>query len=168
MAYFTVRNSMNPSKAVTFGITYRQIIDKSRQDGELIWVLEIATDEPHITTSGTIEPYFVHLTSLGDLDDEIEKGVAYLSDQIDWTPLAEDTRPPFVIASEPTTYEVDILQNVLVEIQDLQPSAGIDRSSIQMIINDEDVTNDISIFGDEFNYERRWSPPSRVYEQFVE
>lgn len=168
MAYFLVRNSMNPSKAVTFGITYNQIVDKGTQDGELRWVIEIATDEPHAVTSGTIPSYFINVTSLGDLDDEIEKGIAYISNQIDWSPLAEDTRPPFVVSSEPTDYIVDIEENVMVNIVDLHPSAGIDRSSVEMIINDIDVTNDLHFFGDEFDYEIRWRPPSRVYEQYVE
>jgi hypothetical protein len=61
MAEFIVRNSMNPHKAVKFGVTYRQLVDKNSQDGELMWVLEVATDEPDATTSGVIPPYFVIL-----------------------------------------------------------------------------------------------------------
>ena len=168
MAYFLVRNSMNPSKAVIFGITYRQLVDKNAQDGELIWVIEIATEEPHAVTSGTIQSYFINPTTLGDLDDEIEKGVAHISSQIDWEPLADDTRPPFVTASAPTEYIAKMADNVMVKIEDLQPSAGIDLGSVQMIINDVDVTGDLRTFGDEFDYEIRWMPPTRVYEQFVE
>jgi hypothetical protein len=168
VAYFLVRNSLNPAKAVTFGITYKQVVDKSTQDGELKWVIEIATDEPHAVTSGTIPSYFINTTNLGDLDDEIEKGIAYLSSQIDWQPLVNDNVSPYVIASEPTEYEVGIGQNVMVNIVDLQPSTGINRGSINMTINGIDVTNDLEIFGDEFDYEIRWRPPSRIYEQFVE
>jgi len=168
VAYFLVRNSLNPGKAVTFGITYRQVVDKSAQDGELIWVIEIATDEPHAVTSGTIPSYFINTTTLGDLDDEIEKGVAYVSSQIDWSPLVDDNVPPKVVASEPTDYIVDIYQNILVHIVDFHPSVGIDRSSITMTINGIDVSDDLAIFGDEFDYEIRWRPPSRVFEQYIE
>ena len=56
----------------------------------------------------------------------------------------------------------------MVNIEELHPSTGIDRSSIRMTINGIDVSDDLSIFGDEFDYEVRWRPPYRVFEQFVE
>lgn len=165
MAYFTVRHSLNPSKSVTFGITYRQLVDKNSQDGELIWVLEVATEEPHATTSGTIPSYFINLTSLDDMDKEIEKAVTELSKQIDWEPLADDVREPFVDSVYPDTYIAEIHDNVLIEIVDLHPSAGIDINSIEVYINDEDVSNDVTITGDEFAYKVEWRPPARVYSQ---
>lgn len=165
MAYFIVRNSMNPNKAVTFGITYRQIIDKSSQDGEAIWVVEIATDEPHVTTSGTIPPYFITITDSIDLDSEIEKGVVYLSNQINWQPLILDTRPPFVTEITPANYEASIRSNVIVKITDIHPSAGIDIDSIKLLINEIDVTDELIYRGDEFEYEIEWRPPRRIYEQ---
>lgn len=165
MAYFIVRNSMNPHKAVTFGITYRQVVDKNSQDGEAIWVVEVATDEPHITTSGTIPPYFITLTDLRDLDAEIEKAVAYISNQIDWNPLIEDTRPPFVSEITPSSYTASIRSNVIVNITDIHPSAGIDIDSIKMFINNIDVTDQLIYRGDEFEYEVEWRPHTRIYEQ---
>ena len=155
MAYFTVRNSQNPGKAVTLGITYRQLVDKNSQDGEAIWVLEVATDEPHVTTSGTIPPYFINLTSTDDVDEEIDKAVVALSSQIDWSPLSPDTRAPFVDSVSPSTL-------------DLHPSAGIDINSIEMTVNDIDVTSDLIITGEEFDYDVEWCPPSRIYEQVDE
>lgn len=168
MAYFTVRNSQNPGKAVTFGITYRQLVDKNSQDGEAIWVLEVATDEPHVTTSGTIPPYFINLTSTDDVDEEIDKAVVALSSQIDWSPLSPDTRAPFVDSVAPSTYIAQIHENVQLNILDLHPSAGIDINSIEMTINDIDVTSDLLITGEEFDYDVEWRPPSRIYEQVDE
>lgn len=165
MAYFIVRNSMNPEKAVTFGITYRQLVDKSDQDGEAKWVIEIATDEPHVTTSGTIAPYFITLTSLDNADLEIEKGVAYLANQINWEPLLDDTRPPFVDAVNPDTYIAGIEENVRVNIKDIHPSSGIDKNSIRLFINDIEVTDDLIFKGDSFDYEIEWRPTARIYEQ---
>ena len=54
---------------------------------------------------------------------------------------------------------------MLVEIIDLHPSAGIDINSIEVYINDEDVSNNVTITGDEFAYKVEWRPPSRVYSQ---
>ena len=165
MAEFLVRNSMNPHKAVKFGITYRQLVDKNRYDGELMWVLEVATDEPDATTSGVIPPYFVTLVNLDDIDDEIEKAVAIISEKIDWSPLHTDIRPPFVDAISPDTYIAKIHSNVKVNIKDLHPSSGIDINGIRMFINDIEVTSDLRFAGDEFDCEIEWHPPSRVYSQ---
>ena len=167
MAYFQVRNSLNPSKVIVCGITYKQVVPKGNE-GEAIWVIEVATDEPHITTSGTIPPYHINVTDELDLDLEIEKAVAEISKQVDWEPLAEDTRPPFVNSIQPDTYIVPIEENVLAGIIDLHPSLGIDINSIEMTVNGIDVTNDLIISGDEFEYQVLWSPPARVYTQIYE
>jgi hypothetical protein len=168
MAYFTVRNSLNPHKAIVCGITYKQVIDKNSYDGELIWVMEVATDEPHITTSGTIPPYFINITNESDLDLEIEKAISYISQQVNWEPLVADTRPPFVTSVQPDTYIQKMHENVIVTITDLHPSEGIDLNSIEMTVNGIDVTDDLRIGGDEYEYIVEWRPPARVYTQLEE
>jgi hypothetical protein len=165
MAYFTVRNSLNPQKVITCGITYQQVVDKNSYDGEPIWVLTVATDEPHITTSGTIPPHHITITDELDLDLEIENAVSAISRQVDWEPLAVDTRPPFVDWSEPAAYIATIQSDVKVSIVENHPSEGIDIDSIQMFINNEEVTDDLRISGDEFNYVVRWVPPRVVHTQ---
>ena len=167
MAYFQVRNSLNPHKVIVCGITYTQIVPK-RNEGEAIWVIAVATDEPHATTSGVIPPYYINWSNELDLDLEIEKAVAEISKQVDWSPLSEDTRPPFVDSVSPDTYIQQMHENVLIGIVDLHPSLGIDIDSIEMTVNGLDVTNDLRIRGDEFNYQVEWRPPGRVYEQLDE
>ena len=167
MAYFQVRNSLNPSKVIVCGITYKQVVPKNNE-GEAIWVIEIATDEPHITTSGTIPSYYIDVTDELDLDLEVEKAVAAISKQVDWEPLATDTRAPFVNSVHPDTYIQKMQENVKIGIIDLHPSYGIDIDSIEMTVNGIDVTDDLRISGDEFEYEVEWRPPSRVYSQIDE
>lgn len=164
MAYFQIRNSLNPSKVIVCGITYTQVVP-TNNEGEAIWVIEVATDEPHVTTSGVIPPYFITVTDELDLDLEIEKAVAEISKQVDWEPLANDTRPPFVNSVQPDVYITPIQENVILGITDLHPSLGIDIDSIEMTVNDIDVTDDLRISGDEFEYRVEWRPPARVYEQ---
>jgi len=164
MAYFQVRNSLNPSKAIVCGITYKQVVPKGHE-GEAIWVIEVATDEPHATTSGIIPPYYINVTDELDLDLEIEKAVAEISKQVDWEPLSADTRPPFVNSVQPDTYIQQMQENVIIGIIDLHPSYGIDIDSIEMTVNGIDVTDDLRIGGDEFEYEVEWRPPARVYSQ---
>ena len=164
MAYFQVRNSLNPYKVIVCGITYKQVVPKG-SDGEAIWVIEVATDEPHITTGGTIPPHYINITEELDLDLEIEKAISYISQQVDWEPLSKDLRPPFVNSVQPDTYIQPMHQNVVVNIIDLHPSYGIDIDSIEMTVNGIDVTNDLRITGDEYEYRVEWGPPSRVYSQ---
>ena len=165
MAYFAVRNSLNPHKVISCGITYKQLVDKNSYDGEPIWVIEVATDEPHVTTSGTIPPYHIHLTDTLDVDMEVEKAVAAIAKQVDWTPLSTDSMPPFVDWSEPSTYMARIQDDVRVSVKEQHPSIGIDYSSLQMFVNGFDVTSDLRISGDEYNYVLRWLPPAIVHEQ---
>lgn len=167
MAYFQVRNSLNPSKLIVCGITYKQVVPKGGE-GEAIWVIEVATDEPHVTTSGTIPSYFITVTDELNLDLEIEKAVSEISKQVDWTPLVADTTAPRVVSVFPDTYIQKITDNVFIDIVDRHPSYGIDIDSIKMIVNGIDETSRLIITGDEYEYNVEWRPPARVYEQLEE
>ncbi len=161
MAQFLVRNSLNPQKVIKCGITFEQLTPKD-DEGEPIWVIEIATDEPH-KDGGDILPEFINLTSLDNLDEEIEKAVKTISVQVDWTPLESDLRAPFVEACYPSDYEVSIESHVKIILKELLPSAGIDVDSIQMTINDFDVTSELEVTGDPYEYTLKWKPFMRVY-----
>lgn len=164
MAQFLIRNSLSSQKVVKCGITFEQVTPKNLE-GEPIWVVEIATDEPH-KNGGVIPPEFVNLITLDNLDLEIKKAVETISDQIDWTPLEEDVRPPIVDSVYPTDYEVSMDAFVEIVIKELLPSAGIDINSIQMTINDFNVTSDLTITGDPYEYTVQWKPTMRVYEEY--
>lgn len=160
MAEFIIRNNMNPNKAVSCTITFRQIVNKG-EEGEPVWVLELGTKEPH-KDGGSILPVFVHYTSAKNLDKAVSDAVAKLSEQVDWSPLISDSRPPFVIYYTPTGGTASILSDVNIGIKDITPSAGIDASTIKMTVNGWNVTNDLEITGDPFNYSITWRPPLRV------
>jgi hypothetical protein len=168
MAQFLIRNSLNPYKVVKCGITFEQVIPKGIE-GEPIWVVELATDEPH-KNGGVIPPEFINLVSLNNLDEEIQQAVETISSKIDWTPLEDDLRAPFVESCYPSTYEVDITSYVEIIIKDLLPSAGIDVDSISMTITadgmDFDVTNELEITGDPFEYTVKWMPFMRVRDEY--
>ncbi len=161
MAQFLVRNSLSPQKVIKCGITFEQLTPKDNE-GEPIWVVEIATDEPHIS-GGDINPEFINLTSLDNLDEEVEKAVEAISAQVDWTPLESDLRAPLVESCYPSSYETDIESSIKIVLKDLLPSAGIDIDSIQMTINDFDVTSELEVTGDPYEYTLKWKPFMRVY-----
>jgi len=163
MAQFLIRNSLNPQKVVSCGITFEQLTPKN-YEGEPRWVIELATDEPH-KDGGSIPPEYINLTSLDNLDQEIEKAVEIISAKIDWTPLEEDLRAPFVESCSPSEYEVDIESRIEIILKEVLPAAGIDISSINMTINDFDVTNELVITGDPYEYTLKWNPFMRVYSE---
>jgi hypothetical protein len=164
MAEFIIRNNLNPNKAIKCTITFRQIVNKG-EEGEPVWVVELATKEPH-KDGGSIRPAFVHTTSAVTLDKAISNAVAQISEQVDWSPLLTDTRPPFVVYYTPSTDVASITSSVNVGIKDITPAAGIDISTIKMTVNGEDVTNDLEITGDPLDYSVTWRPPLRIYDYY--
>jgi hypothetical protein len=161
LAEFIVRNSLNPYKVVKFGVTTRQIVSKENE-GENIWIIEVATDEPTISGS-VIPPVYINLRTLDDLDKEIQKATAIISSQIDWTPLIDDCTPPFVSDSFPKNDVVGIESSVEFIIKDNLPSAGIDESSIKMTVNGFDVTSELELSGDGYEQKVKWKPYLRYY-----
>jgi hypothetical protein len=160
MAEFFVRNSLNPYKTVKLGVTFRQMVLKGT-GGELIWLVEVKTDEPDVD-GNAITPEYVHLTSLNNLDQEIQKVASVIAGKIDWAPLVDDTRPPYVISVNPSEYLVDIDEDVIATIKESLPSAGIDYDSIKITINGIDESSQLTIIGDPYEYTIKWSPPVRL------
>jgi hypothetical protein len=163
MATFLVRNSLNPRKVIEVGITYNQVTPKGNY-GDAIWVIELATSEPS-TTSGTIPPVYINNISSTHLDEEIRKAIGVIAAQVDWSPFDEDTREPIVEYVSPATYEVPIDSVLEMEIKDLLPSAGIDLDSIELTINDLDVSDELEITGDPYRYKIKWDTYLRVLEE---
>ena len=163
MAKFVIRNNLNPNKAIEATITFRQIVNKG-EEGEPVWVLQIATVEPH-KDGGPITPTFIHYTDAPNLNAAIAEAVAELSTKVDWGDERTDTRAPFVIYHSPEDDGVvHINSNIGIGIIDKVPAAGIDIDSIKMTINGYDVTNDLTIEGTPLQYSVNWRPPLRVYD----
>ena len=167
MAEYLLRNSLNPNKVVKCTITFRQIVNKG-ENGEPVWLIEINTIEPH-KDGGKILPVFIHQTAAINLDIAIKEATEKIAKQINWEFLILDLRPPFVIYSFPEVKRINsvgIHTSVIVDIQDILPAAGIDPNSIEVIINDIDVSDEISLEGDPYQYRIRWDPKVRIYDYY--
>ena len=165
MATYLLRNSLNPGKVVGCTITFRQLINKG-DNGESAWVVEIRTNEPH-KDGGSILPVFVHYTSADNLDEAIGQATKSIANQVDWEPLSVDYRPPFVLFHSPQNGDVvDIYSDVIIDIKDLLPAAGIDPDSIEVVINNIDVTNEVELTGDPYEYRLIWKPRDRVLDTY--
>ena len=168
MAEFWVRHSLNPSKAVKFNITLRYFVVASEK-GDHVWVLEIGTTYPD-ANGDPISAKFAHNISADDFDEIIEDAVSSLCSQIDWSPFVIDKEAPYISGVFPTGSGVSIAYDVSFVIADALPSAGVDLSSLNITMDNSmtefDITNEVQITGDPYQYEFKWVPPLRVYNTY--
>lgn len=166
MAEYLLRNSLNPNKVISCTITFRQLVNKG-EEGEPVWLLQIGTVEPH-KDGGSIKPVFVHYTSKDNLNDVIKDATEVIGSQVNWQPYVKDLRPPFVEYCSIKGGNVleSIYSNVYIDIRDILPAAGIDPSSIKFYVNDIDLSNEIELDGDPYDYRIKWQPKIRVFDYF--
>ena len=166
MAEVYVRNSLNPYKVVKVGISFIQTISKNRYDGELIWVLEVGT--PELDFYGNkIPPTYINNLNLRNIDKEIENAVRFISSKVDWGFLEYDNKPPFVDSLAPVLYKVDMSASVDLVLKETLPSSGIDKDSINIEVNGFDVSDELSIYGNPFEYRVIWHPKIKVFNTYV-
>jgi hypothetical protein len=169
MAEFYVNHSLNDSKAVKFNISLRYFVIKGAE-GEHVWTLEIGTT--HLDANGDAIPtQRVHSISAEDLDEVIETAVAAMCAVIDWSPLVEDRRAPYVSDAYPgNATNVPIGFSATIDLADNLPSAGIDLSNMKVTLNtgstNFDITAEVTTNGDPYEYELRWVPLARVYDTY--
>lgn len=164
MAEYILRNSLNPDKVVKCSITFRKITNKN-EEGEPVWLIQIATMEPH-KDGGAITPVFIHTASLDNIDVEINEATEKIAAQVDWGVLKQDTRAPIAYITSPLGDVVAINSDVVFDVEDLLPAAGIDIDSIKVFVNNMDVTNELEITGDPYKYTVIWKPFKRVLDYY--
>lgn len=168
MAEFFVHNSLNPNKSVKFNITLRYFVIEGEK-GEHMWTLEIGTTHPDIN-GDDISAARAHKISAINFDNVIEDALASLCAQIDWSPLSTDRDAPYVDIAVPVGTTVPIRSNVHIKIKDKLPSSGIDLSAAKIILHagasDFDITSEVTIDGDPYEYDIYWSPPLRVHSRY--
>jgi len=170
MTELYVTHSLNPHKTVKFNLTLRYFVVKGEK-GEHMWVLELGTTHPGKDID-LIPSRKAHRINVNDLDYLIEGMIADLCAYIDWTPYVEDKRAPYVESTIPEdgATNASIRSNVYITLKDRLPSAGIDVSSIKVILNnsvqDIDITDSVEITGDPFEYQLFWKPPIRVEDTY--
>ena len=168
MANIFVTNSL-ANLTVKFNITLRYFVVKNEK-GDHLWILEIGTT--HTDANGDpISAKKIHNISAENLDAVIESGLSELCALIDWSPLVEDRRAPFVDNFFPAGSNVPIASNIHITIKDKLPSAGIDLSNMKITLNnstqDFDITDEIELV--DFYYSEcalKWVTPLRVYETY--
>jgi hypothetical protein len=165
MADYYLRSTLNPDKVVKCTVTVTQTLPKSEK-GEPVWIVKVGTPESS-KSGGAINPAFAHITSLSNLDDVIRVLTQELAAQIDWGIQAEDRRPPYVYSFIPgqDTEGVSLYSHVSISIKDNLPGNGIDKDTITMEVNGFDVTDELRIKGNPFDYNILWNPKIRIESQ---
>lgn len=170
MAEFYVRHSLNSKKTIKFNVTLRYLVPAG-EHGDHKWVLEIGTT--YSGSSGdSIVPKKIYLTSLNNLDEVIEYNTIELCKQIDWGPFVDDKDAPYVYSSYPSdgASNVPITSSVEIIIKELLPSSGIDLSNMKVTLNNGmtniDITSDIDVGGDPYEYSIKWAPSKVVYDTY--
>jgi len=170
MAEFYVKHSLNDKKAVKFNITLRYIVP-TNSEGDHKWVLEIGTTE--LDRNGDqIGAKKIYLTSLNNIDEVIEQNINELCRLIDWGPFVIDKRAPFIKYYSPSdgSSDVPIVSMVEIVIKDNLPSAGIDLSNMKVFFDNGmqkfDITNEVEIEGDAYEYKLKWAPKRIVYSTY--
>lgn len=166
MAQVVVKNSLNPNKVVKVGISFIQVVAKDISEGDAIWALEIGVNELDVHGK-KIPPYYITDLDLERIDDEIREGVGYVCSKVDWGNLLNDTIPPVIKSVLPNKYIVDMMNTVEFTITDREPSSGIDLSSLKVEVNGIDVTDELGIYGNVFEYRVMWHPKLKFYKTFI-
>ena len=162
IAEIHVINSLNNTKSVKFNVCLRYFVVKGDNDGDQKWVLEVGTT--HSGADGTT-PLFkkVHTVSAEDFDEVMENTVSELCSKIDWSPFVLDKEAPYITQVFPEGDDVPIGSFVSIKINENLPAAGIDLSDMKMVLNngnvDFDITDEVKVVGDPYDYELRWIPP---------
>lgn len=162
MASFTINvfNSLAPrGKRIIVTGMLEQVDFKHTVDGEVVWILRLATNF-NGANGLPIDPVYITGVTESSLTEEIRKAVSLISSLVDWNDVEEDGRPPFVteISPKPWDTQVPITSIVSVRVKDSFPTTGIDPSTIKLRVNGIDVTSQIKVGGADNDYTVVWIP----------
>jgi len=163
MAEIFVRNSLNSRKSIKINLALREFTDKN-SEGESKWFLELGTQE--LTASGTlIPPQLINNVSASNVEEEIEGAIGKICSYVDWGDFEADTVAPYIRNFYPIGAATPINSTVVMNIVEDLPSAGIDLSEAKVTFNNGtinfDITSEINIEGDPYDYKIWWKPPKK-------
>lgn len=132
------------------GVQYPNLFDP---EGDQSWILIAQTTERNIS-GNRINPEIVNLVTTGTVHLEIEAALGRIGSQVDWGTIQADTSPPKLIDITPAltqTTNVPITSDIVFRLQEPLPAAGIDLSTLRVVLNDFDITGDVELRGNIFD-----------------
>ena len=171
MPHILIKNSLSNLKAAKLNINIPSFVSV-RSGGDPKWFLEIATTYPSVSGTNIAPVYIDSTLNFDEIDEAVATAVSNIAAQIDWGELELDDAAPYIIKNYPVGEAVSIASNIIIELKDDIPSAGIDLSDVEVILNtggvDLDITSECFIEGTPFNYVIRWEPSDRKYSYYME
>jgi len=156
-----LKDAKNPDGSLVVPVTVniRQVDDKGTNDGEVIYILEFLCGAVDFDRN-RIDTVIISDVSAVDIKNQIEVGLSTIGRQIDWPNQKEDESAPRVIEIFPKNEDrdVNINSHVFGTVRDYFPTAGIDLSSVELRVNDINVTAESQIVGEETEFQFRWIP----------
>jgi hypothetical protein len=148
MAEVLIQNMRDPSQQITAVVTLRQMIIPTVDPSNPMWILEASTIEED-EDGDMIEPVRVYLSNHDTLTEDINGLITQLCKKVNWT-YVEDTTPPKIVSHWPMkdATDVSVDTEIIINLEEAPPSAGIDLDSIRVKVKGFDLTNQVTIKGD--------------------
>lgn len=148
MAEVLVQNLRDPDQMVNIIVTIRKVVVPEQGTGEQVWVLDASTEQKD-ASGDDITPVRKIVSSNDTLTEDVNDLITEMCLKIPWT-YEPDTEPPEVVSQSPLAgaTEVSVDTSILITLQEVAPSSGIDLSSIELYVKGFDLTDQLTITGD--------------------
>jgi len=148
MAEVLIQNMRDPSQQITVVVTLRQMVVPSEDPRDPKWVLEASTTEED-EDGDLIEPARIYLSNHDTLTEDINGLITDLCKKVNWTYVV-DTEPPRIVSHWPLSgvLGIGVDTEIIINLEETPPSAGIDLDSIRLKVKGFDLTNQVAIKGD--------------------
>lgn len=153
-------NAKNPNgKRVPITVTIEQVDLIQTNDGEIIYIIGLYCGARGINGK-QVDPYFINNITKPNIFDEISKGLSIIAAKINWGILEEDTHPPIITNIYPKNKDenIPISANVYMSIIDPFPASFIDKSTLQLKVNNIDITDQLVVKEKQNELNINWVP----------
>lgn len=148
MAEVLVQNMRNPDEVISVMVTLKQMIIATDGSMDRKWVLEASTNSTD-ANGDLVYPEVMYLSNRDTLSDDIQDLISNLCAKVGWT-YEPDYDPPQIIGHWPLADDdnVPVTTDIVINLAEPPPSAGIDLSSIKLTVKGFDLTDQATIKGD--------------------
>ena len=164
MAELLVRNPRKENQVIAVGVVMKQVkiaTDDPAMEGELSWILEATTSA--VNCDGDDLPSkWCYLVSFATVDEQINDLINQLCEDVCWD-LIPDTTPPRIYYYYPLTGSgnIPLSMTLQINIEDLFPTAGINKDSIALTFKGFDVSDHLNITGNPLAYTITYTPGTK-------
>lgn len=153
-------NAKNPNgKRVPVNVIVEQVDLVATNDGEVVYIVSLHTGAIGINGE-QVDPIFINDVTKTTFFEELQKALTELAEKIDWGILEQDNLEPKITYIYPKDGDIDIpiSSNVYITLIDPFPASLIDISTLQLKVNNIDITNTLKIREKSNEVKIEWNP----------